>query len=416
MLCSAAAGVKDGDMTRLSDVRSVFDAPIFSCGFRPFFVLGAAHGVLAMLLWGLFLLGWSSLPQMPGGPVLWHAHEMLSGFAMAAVAGFLLTALPEFTGEPALCRQRLAVLVGLWIAARLSLPAVPWVGLVPALLLHLGFIALLAWYVIPPLWRDPERRHISFGLALLLMAVTETGFFLDLYHGGAAMRWLYATTGAVMLLIVIALSRISMRIVNDELLALGVRDTEYRARPPRRLVAGFTIALFTCFEFVLPGHPVGGWLALAAGAALLNLLNDWHLGRVLFVPRVLMLYAVYWLMAGGYVLMGLALLGADFTPSVGRHVLLVGGLGFTTLVVMFIAGQSHSGHAWRMQPWFVVAAIALLGAALVRAWGGIVGTLPLQLLAAGLWSFAFLFYLAFSMRMLVGARPDRGRGCDEFTH
>ena len=80
-------------------------APLWCCPFRPFFLLTAAHGALAMAAWIAFLSGLLPLPDVAGGAVVWHAHEMLFGFAMASIVGFLLTAVPEFTGTK--CRPEL---------------------------------------------------------------------------------------------------------------------------------------------------------------------------------------------------------------------------------------------------------------------------------------------------------------------
>lgn len=389
--------------------------PLFCCGFRPFFLLAALHAMTAMAAWGLFLDGRLFLPPLPGGPVPWHMHEMLFGFAMAAVAGFLLTAVPEFTGSPPVQHGRLALLAALWLAARLAYLLSGALGVAPAGLLELSFMAYLAWLVIPPLWRDPERPHLSFGMALLTLTALDAGFFIELARGEAPERWGNAAAGTMMILVIVALSRISMRIVNDELALLDEQDIEYRARPPRRNLAIFTIAMSTAAEFFLPGNAIGGWLALAAAAAILNLLNDWHVGRVLFRRRVLPLYTTYVLMAAGYALIGMALLGAGFTPSAGRHLLLAGTMSLAVLVVMVIAGRAHGGHGWEIRPWVSAAALVLLFAAPARAaagFGGVVSDL-LLLGAAAVWPTAFALYLLYSWGVLVAPRPDGGQGCDE---
>ena len=98
----------------------IFLTPLFCCGFRVFYLSTAIYAVLALALWGAFLLlGWP-LPQSVGDVIAWHIHEMIYGFAMASVAGFLLTAVPEFTLSAPVQGKRLAALFGLWIAARLS--------------------------------------------------------------------------------------------------------------------------------------------------------------------------------------------------------------------------------------------------------------------------------------------------------
>ena len=122
-------------------------------------------------------------------------------------------------------------------------------------------------------------------------------------RGAYPMRFIDAAVGATMALILVALGRVSMRIVNDAIDAMHRDDAEvpeYLARRPRRNLAIAIIAAATVVELVAPGTPAGGWLDLAAAAAVLNVLNDWHVGRALFTRWAFLLYLVAWLMALGY--------------------------------------------------------------------------------------------------------------------
>lgn len=102
-------------------------AALFECGFRPFFLLTAATAVIAVAAWVGFLTLGMPLPLTPNGPVVWHAHEMLTGFAMASVAGFVLTAIPEFTSTRMIERHHVFILLILWITGRVAfaIPIVP---------------------------------------------------------------------------------------------------------------------------------------------------------------------------------------------------------------------------------------------------------------------------------------------------
>lgn len=402
---------------RSKDARSgVHNAPLFCCGFRPFYLATALYAVAAMALWGVFFVrGWPLPPEL-GGPVAWHVHELVYGFAMASVAGFLLTAVPEFTASAPVQGRRLALLLGLWCAGRVFFTGAGVFGIAPAALANLGFMAYLAWLVAPPVWRDPGRAHFSFVLALLALAILQIGYFLAAWREAATMPWLLAATGVLMILIVVAMSRISMRLVNAALQAQAPGAPPYLARPPRRNLAIFTIGLFTAVEFVLPGNAVGGWLALACAAALLHLLNDWHIGRALFTRWVFLLYGVYWLMALGYALIALALLGAPFAPSAGRHLLLAGALGLAVLVVMLVSGRTHSGRKLDERPWVLLAAGLIVAAALVRVLAGMpltdVPVARIWMLAAFGWIGAFVLYAAYSWQLLSDPSPDLGSDCE----
>lgn len=387
--------------------------PLFLCGFRPFFLATAGYAILLLGVWAAMLASVLPIPEVPGGPVVWHAHELIYGFALASVAGFLLTAVPEFTGCAIVDRRRLLSLFLLWAAARMTYALAGVLTIWPAALLNLAFLGWLLLLFAPAIWRDPGRPHVGFLYILALLALAQAG----IYIGAEPMAWLRVATGALMMLIVIALSRISMRLINGMLDSEGVRDVEYRARPPRRNLATFAIGLFTAVEFLLPGNPVTGWLALAVAAAVFNLLNDWHIGRALFNRWIFMLYTVYWLMALGYALIGLAIL-ADWTlVSAGRHLLLAGAMSLAIFAVMAVAGRIHAGYWLDRRRWLPVGAVLIVAAAglrLLAALPELAGQAqPLLVAAALFWMAAFALFLLRFWPVLTGPRPDAAAGCAE---
>lgn len=381
------------------------------CAFRPFFLFAALAATLAMIAWALFLGGHIALPTTPAGPIAWHGHEMVFGFGLAAVAGFALTAVPEFTATRAVNTRVVATLCVLWLLARagFAIGGEPgaWLAAFAESLLMVGLIATLA----PRVWHDADRRHLSFLWALLGLFVTVVGYHADTLAGQGGARWLHAATGLLMVLMVAAMSRISMRIVNAALEERGDNDTPYLARPPRRNLATFCIVLYTALEFVQPGASISGWVALAAAAAMLNLLNDWHVGRALFSRWVIMLYAVYWLMAIGYALIGLAVLADVGTISGGRHVLTIGAMGLGIFVVMNIAGRVHAGVKPDHRAWVQLVALALVAAALARATYPGFGPSISLFLPAILWTLCFILYFAHAWPVMSRPRPDGQAGC-----
>lgn len=391
--------------------------PLWMCAFRAFFAAGALAAPLFMLLWVAFLAGGLPLPAVAGGPFVWHAHELIFGFAFAAVAGFALTAIPEFTRSAAFGRRPVRGLAAAWLAGRVAFWTSGLLGL-PALffsaLAHLGLLAGLFALLAPRLWADPGRRHLAFLWALLALAVCVAGFYFDALAGEHPVRWLHAALGVLMALIVVALSRISMRIVNGAIEEAGIAGVEYRARPPRRNLTIFCIGLYTVAEFLVPGSRLAGWLAFATAAALFNLLNDWHVGRVLSRRWVLMLYGVYGFMAAGYALMGFSLVAGGGAFSAGRHLLTVGALGLSIYVVMCIAGRMHAGRRLDERPWVPLGAALIAAAALLRAGTAIPGSATGVMLAAAgiLWAAAFLVYAWHMLPVLAGERSDGGTGCD----
>lgn len=393
--------------------------PLLLCSFRPLFLATVLLATAGVALWLGFLGFGLPLPGVPGGPLVWHAHEMLLGFGLAAVAGFVLTAVPEFTATAAFGRQVGLGFLLLWLAARLSFWLSGVVGPWPAALFNSAFAIALLVLLTPRLLGDPLRRQYGFFGGLSALAMVTVGFHIDSIAGQYPMRWVYAGIGVMMVLIVVATSRISMRILNDAIQARRDAghevDDDYRARPPRRNLAIFCIALFSLAEWLALPAPLNGWLALAAAAAMFNLLNDWHIGRALLERWSLMLYSVYWLMALGYAALGVSLLADGSATSTGRHLLTLGAMGVSILAVLCIAGRTHSGYTLDQRPWVPIATCLLISAALLRAGAGLPGAPgPLLNMLAGLgWLAAFGLALRYLAPIWLRPRSDGGTGCEE---
>jgi len=400
--------------------------PLWQCAFRPLFTLTTVAAFLLMLGWVAFLaLGWP-LPPVAGGPFVWHVHELLLGFVLAAAAGFVLTSTPEFTRTPDFCRRVSAQLVALWLLGRVafwSSGALGWAALAVAALAQLGFVGLLTATILPRLWADPDRRHMGFAWTLAAMGSCMVGFYWSALAGSAdPMRWLRALLGLVQMLIIVALSRISMRIVNAEVdrVAAARPDEDippYVARPPRRNMALLCIALFTLVQWATPMWAplatVSGWLALAAAAAVLALMGDWHVGRALLRRWPLLLYAVYAFMAAGYALIGLAILSDRISTGAGTHLLTVGAIGLAIYLVMVIAGYTHSGLDKREHVWPIFGSLLIMLAALCRAWTYLTGNATWMYAAALLWCAAFALLAWHMLPVWWSARADGKVGCDE---
>lgn len=400
--------------------------PVFMCGFRPFFMLTSISACVLVLVWLLILS--NAIPALsqwapPGGSLVWHGFELIFGFGIAATTGFLLTAVPEFTRSPTIGPKPVALLALLWLAARLAWLPAAWLphALAVGLLALLNLVLLLGLgvLVVPRLWQARRLGHFSFAWAWLGLVLIESGFFLALAGGADMLAWLRLGTGLMMVLVILAGSRISMSVVNRRVepapATTQANAAGYLARPPRRNMAIFCIGAFALCEFSLGNNAVTGWTALAAAAAMLNLLNDWHVGRALLYRWALMLYLSYVLVALGHGAIGLSMLGAPWLPSAGRHLLLVGAMGLAILVTMNIAGRIHAGLWLDRRVWVPAAAALLIAATLLRAlmgWPGLSAWWFTLLTASALgWSCAFALHLYFNIRTLLGPRRDGQHGC-----
>lgn len=172
-------------------------APLWRLGFRPFFLAGALFALLAVALWAAALHGLTN-PAVPGGMLAWHRHEMPFGFGLAIIAGFLLTAVQNWTGRPGLSGRPLIALFGLWLTARLA-----WFAPVPLHLLiavQLAFIGLLITQMARQLIAARQRNNYPILLVLSLLALCQSltlaGLAMgddDLQRRGAlAALWLIA--------------------------------------------------------------------------------------------------------------------------------------------------------------------------------------------------------------------------------
>lgn len=390
---------------------------------RPFFLLCALMAPGALLWWlGVLLAAWTA-PGFPGGAVVWHAYELIYGFSVAAVTGFLLTALPEFTEDREIAPREVRRLVMMWLAARgfVFAAALPAGGRTTALLAGLASMALvlrLIWIFLPALKTPRGQPHLAFLWALVGLLICLMGFHLEAWLGESSMRWLHLALSLLMLTIIVAMSRISIRIVNQALQDLAERTGRsqpiYLARPPRRQLALLCIALHAVAVFNNPEGRVGAWLAWAVAAAILNLLADWHIGRALLARRPLMLYWVYLMMALGYALLGASklLASADSLPAgAGTHVLTIGALGLNVFVVISIAGRAHAGLPPTQDLWVPAGAGLIIAAAVLRSlppsWTGGV-SIPAAALA---WSLAWLLLLRAMAPVLWRPRTDGCAGC-----
>lgn len=387
---------------------------LLAYGFRPFFLLAAAHAVLTTLAWALMLAG--RVPATPDFPIGWHAFEMIFGFVGAGLAGFLLTAVPSFTNSRPVTGRALLALVALWLAGRASMWLIAWTGPLPAAVLNLAFLGLLIAYVTPALWSDRHRRHRVFGY--LLLALWSVQALVWLAWSGwltiPATRVLDLSVAVLAMMIIAAASRVSMQIVNEALDArYGQRDNkpQYLARPPRRNLAMTLIAVFALVEFWLGPGSTAGWLGLAAAAGMLNLLNDWHLGRVLADTYVAVLYSIYWLLALGLALLGIGDLFGHIGAGPARHLITTGAVGLAMLAVLVIAGQRHTGRAQLERGPLIHAMFGLiLAAAGLRSlvpllWPA--ATLSLAYIgASALWAGAFALYLLRFTPWLTATRVD----------
>lgn len=378
------------------------DFPILlAYAFRPFFLLLPAYLVLSILLWSAYWAGWLPLPM--SNPLAWHIYELLFGLGAAGIAGFLLTALPEFFDDYVpIVGKPLGMLVALWCLGRISVWLHDWLGILGLVILVLSHVAMtvaIAWLVWRPIWQDPLKRHREIIWTLLALLTLQTTYLLA-YSGLIAvdlMALLKLAVGLWMILVLQVLRRVSTGVTNEWLEQQQVDDI-FLARPPLFNLAVFTVLVFSVVEFFLPYNSILGWLGLAVAAACLNLLNDyWQPDTSIFWRPVLWpLWMIALLLALGYGAMGVdQLMPQWYGLNHLRHILTTGALGLAYLMVLMIVAQVHTGRGLRSSWAYQGAVMCLLLAVAVRVG---VAFWPLQAghlygVSALLWAAAFSIFL-----------------------
>ncbi|CAI8841965.1 NnrS family protein [Pseudomonas sp. IT-P253] len=328
-------------------MRNFAAAPVFSLGFRPFFLAGAGFATVAVAIWALWLYGRLPGAQPIGGMLSWHRHEMPFGFATAIIAGFLLTAVPNWTGRPGLQGWPLIGLLLVWLVARLA-----WLMPMPTallLLLQMPFLPLLAWMLGRDLVAAGKRDNYPILLMVALLAgcqaMTLWGLSTDdtglQRRGVLAALWL---VGALM-------SVIGGRVI-PFFIQRGLNRPAVPAANPWPTKALLISGLLAAVSFAAGLNDVPQrWLAvlfLLMSALHLLRLWRWHDRGIWRVPLLWSLYLAYvWLVLAT---LAMALWHAGVMPqqSLATHSLAVGGIGGLILAMIARVSLGHTGRV--LQP------------------------------------------------------------------
>jgi uncharacterized protein involved in response to NO len=377
-------------------------------GFRPFFLLGglAAVGLMAAWLW-LYPYG-AALPQAVRLPaVTWHAHEMLYGYGLAVIAGFLLTAVRNWTGVQTLHGAPLLALALLWLLARL-LPFVDHPRALTAMAaLDLLFALCLCLALLYPIVKVRQWGQLAVVSKVLLLLAAHTAFYLGLFGLFApGVQWgLYGGLYLIVSLVLLMARRVLPFFIEK---GVGVPVTLSNRRWLD--IASLLLMLaFLVVEVLLPRPTLAAAIAWALAALHALRLAGWHHPGLWRKPLLWVLYVGYGWIVLGFALRGLQLF-APLNPMLALHAFTVGGIGLMTLGMMARVALGHTGrNVFDPPPVLHWLFLALLAAAILRV------PLPLVLpgyyglwvgLAQGLWIAAFTGFSWVYAPMLVRARVD----------
>ena len=329
-------------MLALRKRRMEASPPILRGGFRPFFFGAATWGMIALTLWLCSLAGVLHLPTKLD-PLAWHRHEMLFGFVGAAVAGFLLTAIPNWTGRLPIAGKPLLALFSLWCAARVALLFSALLGLWVAAILDIGFFAVLTALGTREILAA-KNRNFPIVLMALLFTLADAADY-------AASDGLIPNVGwkAALALIIVMISVIGGRIIPSFTRNWMVKQGQKTGLPVQpaaldiMVIAGTVICLL--FWVVFPDNYLTGFLLMLAAALQLLRLSRWGGARTLRDPLVLILHVGYAWIPAGLLLLGLSVAGFSIPATAGIHALTAGAMTTMILAVMTRATLGHTGRA-----------------------------------------------------------------------
>jgi uncharacterized protein involved in response to NO len=367
-------------------------------GFRPFFLGASVMAVVWMALWVLVLRGLALDSHY--GPYYWHAHEMIFGYTTAVIAGFLLTAVENWTDRPTARGWVLGALFILWAAARLLafLPGAvpPWA----IAAVDVAFLPALAVVLAVPIVRSGRPQHLVLVLLLCLMAAANAMVQAELLGlaGTSLRKGTLLGLGLVLIAIVIIGGRVF------PMFTARIPGVRPRARP---IVEAFALGSVVLFVLAVQARPQSHFAGASAALAAVShgvRLAGWHHRQVWRVPLVWVLHLGYaWLVAGFALWAVAAFAGISHTLAV--HAFTTGGIGVLTVGMMARVALGHTDRPLEA-PGPVVAAFVLLNlAAVARVLVPIASPAwytDAVFTAAGLWIMAFVLFLSVYGRILVG--------------
>jgi uncharacterized protein involved in response to NO len=383
---------------------------LFNLGFRPFFLGASVFAILSIASWMLVYFSYLSVSIANISISQWHAHEMLYGYSMAVVAGFLLTAVKNWTGLPTLFGRPLMLLFLLWCAARVLFlfgsALLPWAAMADLLF---GLMLIIGISI--PIVKAKQWKQLAVVSKVTLLWIGNIVFYLGCF-GVLTSGMQYAINGAVLLFISLILM-IGRRVIPFFI----ERGTEARVQLKQYKwldlsILGFFVGLFinAIFIQILFLTTIFAWvLFFLNGYRLYN----WHIAGIWRVPLLWSLYLSAWLINFGFFFYGLQIQNGRF-PLLTLHIFTIGGIGLMTLSMMARVALGHTGRDVRNPSrWIGFAFAGLAASVLFRA---IVPMFTSQLyidwvlVASVFWILSFAIYVVIYTPILLKPRVDGAFG------
>jgi uncharacterized protein involved in response to NO len=339
---------------------------LFNLGFRPFFLLAGLYSMISMLIWGgVYVYGWPT-PRLPFSPMHWHAHEMIFGYGMAVVAGFLLTAVRNWTQINTAKGFQLAGLATLWLAARLAGWLIPG-KVLPMMVLDLVFDLWLVVVIFRPLLRAKQHNQLGIASKLILLMLANLCFYLGVsgvLEQGTV--WGMLSGFYVLLALVYSMARrvLPMFIERGVGYSVKLRNRVWIDRS-----GIYVFVLFLISDVFWRNVPVTAVLAGFLFVTHAMRLAGWYTGGIWKKPLLWVLYVGYGGATFGFLLKALAPF-LSLSPSLALHAFALGGIGMITAGMMARISLGHTGrdiqqHSRLLAPAFMSLSAAYLARVLM---------------------------------------------------
>jgi uncharacterized protein involved in response to NO len=374
-------------------------------GFRPFFLLAASFAFLAVPVWTLMFAG-----KLGGtaylGPMYWHAHEMVFGFTIAVIAGFLLTAVGNWTGRETASGLSLALLALLWVLGRIAVLFGDALNVPIAAIVDLAFLPALAIFCARALIGAKNARNYPFVAVLGALSLSNLGVHLGAL--GVYPEWLQlgnlVAVDLIVLLIVLIGGRVIPIFTRNATSATSIRSLPWLDR-----LAAISMAALTVADALAASSKITGGLAALGALAVLGRTRFWGAPMTFRQPLLWVLHVGHAFVALGLLLRAAAAMTPYVPPSAAIHALTAGAIGTMTIGMMTRVALGHTGRMLAVSRTIATAFVLVIagtGLRIVAAW--IPASLYTSLLsAAGLsWAAGFAIYTAVYAPMLFAPRVD----------
>jgi len=377
-----------------------------SYAFRPMFLASGIFAIVAVIVWILALHGLAPA-GMTGNAAYWHGHEMIVGFALATVAGFVLTAVANWTGRKALSGWPLVWLVASWLAGRGAMLSVSAMPVLASAGIDMLFPLSLCFFAAREVFTAGNKRNYKIVVVTVVLASLNLA-----YHLGVAGVWpggdyiaLYLLIHAVLLLVTVIAGRVIPNFTANWLRGQG--ETTVPVVNPA--VDGLAITLTIATGLVAVFYPdrlVLGALAMVTALTHAFRVSQWRGLQTLRNPLLFILHVAYLWLPAGYAMMSLASFGWAFTPTAALHGLTMGGIGSMILAMMTRVPLGHTGRALHASRLTVIAYVILTVSICIRVvspWNAANYIGMIDLAAAG-WCLAFAIFIWVYWPILTGPR------------